>query len=189
MNNLVFNNTAKNLNATFFGVYGNEYKPVAVDENGLFLFSSLSLITITATNLDIRSLHFATDSVTVTATNLDIRDLSGTQDSVAVSSMGFAEDTVTQTVSSGTTALLVKNISPYGENSYFIRNTGGATLTVSAQIAPADSGTFYVDSATPVTVGVNSNRIIAITTPMKYARLNVQASANTGVVAYYNGRA
>lgn len=87
MNNLVFNNTAKKLSAAFYGMYESEYKPVAVDENGLFLFSPLSVITITATDLDIRDLNYTTDSVTVTATNLDIRDLNGSQDSVAVSRM------------------------------------------------------------------------------------------------------
>ncbi len=189
MNNLVFNNTAEKLNATFFGVFGSEYKPVAVDEDGLFLFSPLSIITVTATDFDIRSLSYTLDSVTVTATNLDIRDLSGTQDSVAVSSMGFVEQSVTQTVSAGTTSLLTRDISPYSENSYFIRNTGGATITVTVQIAPVDDASFYINHTTPQTVATSSNAVAAVTVPMKFARLSVQASTNTGIVAYYNGRA
>ncbi len=189
MNNLVFNNTAEILNATFFGVSGDEFLPVAVDENGLFLFSPQSIITITATNLDIRDLSFATDSVTVTAANLDIRDLSGTQDSVAVSSMGFVEQNVTQTIPSGTTILLPRNISPYSENSFFIRNTGGASITVIVQIAPVDDSSYYINHTTAQSVAVNGNYAAAVTLPIKYARLSVQASTNTGIVAYYNGRA
>lgn len=189
MNNLVFNNTAELLSATFFGVSGNEYLPIAVDENGLFLFSPQSIITITAINLDIRDLNFATDSVTVTATNLDIRDLSGTQDSVAVSSMGFVEQSVTQTLSSGTTLLLIRNISAYSENSFFIRNTGGASITVTIQIAPVDDSSYYINHTTAQSVAVGGNYAAAVTMPIKYARLSVQASTNTGIVAYYNGRA
>lgn len=189
MNNLVFNNTAKKLNAAFFGIYESEYKPVAVDENGLFLFSPLSLITITATNLDIRALDYSVDSVTVTATNLDIRALNGAQDSVAVSSMGFIEDTVTQTVSSGTTYLLTRDISNYSENSFFVRNASGSTITVAVQIAPVDNTSFYVDHSTPQSVSTGNNAVMAVTIPIKYARIRVQATSNTNVIAYYNGRA
>lgn len=189
MNNLVFNNTAKKLNAAFFGIYESEYKPVAVDENGLFLFSPLSIITITATNLDIRHLNYAVDSVTVTASNLDIRSLNGSQDSVAVSSVGFVEQNVTQTVPSGTTFLLTRDISNYGENSFFIRNTGGGTVTVTVQIAPVNDTNFYIDHSTPQGVSAGNNAVAAVTVPIRYARLRAQASGNTGVVAYYNGRA
>lgn len=189
MNNLVFNNVAEKLNATFYGVFQDEYKPVAVDGDGLFLFSPLSVITITATNLDIRNLSYTLDSVTVTATNLDIRDLNGAQDSVAVSGMGFAEQSVTQTVPSGTTVLLTRDISAYSQNSYFIRNTGGATLSMTVQIAPANEPSLYINHGATQTVSTDSNAVSAITTPMKFARLSVQASTNTGVVAYYNGRA
>lgn len=188
MNNLVFNNTAKNLNAAFYGIYDNEYKPVALDENGLFLFSPLSVITVTAANFDIRDLNYNTDSVTITAADLDIRNLTGATDSVAVASLGFEEETVTQTVSSGTTFLLARDISAYGQNSYFIRNNSGGTITVAVQVAPLNNNMYYLNHTTPHSVTSGNNYIAAITVPVKFARLSVQAASNTGVTVYYNGR-
>ena len=170
MNDLVFNNTAENLQTAFYGLYGAVYKPIAVDSNGYFLFSSLSVITITATNLDIRNLR-------------------GTQDSVQVSSMGFVEDNVTMTVPSGTNFVLTENISLYSENSFFIRNTGPATVTVTLQVAPLDNPSYYVGNSTAQGVASSTNTINAVTLPMKFARLQVVASTNTGVIVYYNGRA
>lgn len=189
MNNLVFNNTAKKLYATIFGVYQNSYLPVALDSDGLFLFSPESVITITATDLDIRQLRYTIDSVTVTASNLDIRPLNGAEDSVTVAARVFVEQNITQTVSSGTTFILERNISPYSQNSFFVRNTSGATITLIAQVAPTNDNSYYVNHTTPLAVGVGANGIMVVTAPMKFARVSVQAGSNTGIVAYYNGRA
>ncbi len=189
MNNLVFNNTAKKLHAAFYGIHGSEYKPVAVDENGLFLFSPLSIITITATDLDIRALNYALDSVTVTAADLDIRNLNGVQDSVAISSMGFVEESFNQTVPAGANYVLTRNIANYSQNSFFVRNTGASTITITVQIAPVDDANFYIDHTTPQGITSGNNAIGAVTIPIKYARIRIQASSSTSVVAYYNGRA
>ena len=170
-NYLVFNNSAQNLRTTIYGADGSAIRPVAVDSNGDFLFSPLSVISVTATNLDIRPLTTAEDSVVVTATNLDIRDLSGTQDSVQIYSERFVEDTTSTSVPNGTTYLLTKDISAYRENSYFIRNISGASITITLQIAPVDSDAFYVNNSTPQAVAVSANNITSVTTAMKFARL------------------
>ncbi len=189
MNDLVFNNTAEQLNAAYYGLYQNSFLPVAVDADGMILLSPINILTVTASNLDIRNLDYQIDSVTITATDLDIRTLSGATDSVAVSSLGFTEDNATQTVPSGTTYLLTKDISPYSENSYYIRNTGGGTITVTVQISPVDDNNYYINHTTAQGVPSGSNAVAAVTIPMKYARLSVLSGANVGVVAYYNGRA
>ena len=189
MNDLVFNNTANTLNTIFYGVYGTQVKPVAVDSSGMFIFSSTNPVTITATDLDIRNLNYTTDSVTVTATDLDIRNLNGAQDSIQIYNVSFTEDNVTQTVSAGTTSLLTKDISNYSENSYFLRNTGGATLSVILQIAPINDNNFYYNDSSTQSVTTLNNIVLPVTAVMKYARLAVIASTNTGVVVYYNGRA
>ena len=188
-NYLVFNNAANELKATVYGVSGSEFKPISVDSSGRFLFSPLSSITVTATDLDIRNLNASQDSIAVTATDLDIRNLSGTQDSVQVSSNGFVEDTLSTSVATGTVYLLTKNISQYRENSYFIRNTGASSITVTLQVAPVDSDIYYVDNSTAQSVPASTNNITSVTLPMKFARLRVVASGNTSVVIYYNGRA
>ncbi|KGK90939.1 hypothetical protein DP73_05660 [Desulfosporosinus sp. HMP52] len=188
-NYLVFNCDASKLKTMIYGVDGNQFRPIAVDSSGMFLFSPLSIVTVTATNLDIRSLSSDQDSVFVVASNLDIRNLSGTQDSVQVSSQGFVEDTITTTVASGTTYLLTKNISQYSQNSFFIRNNGSSTINVTLQVAPVDIETYYVDNSSTQSVSASSNNITSTTVAMKFARLKVVASTNTNVVAFYNGRA
>lgn len=126
----------------------------------------------------------------VTATDFDIRNLSGTQDSVAVSAKGFVEVQATLSVPPSTTMyLLTQDIGPYAQNSYFLRNTGGGSVTVSVEIAPVDDADFYVSGGT-TGVGASSNYLSAVATLMRYARLRVQTGGSAvGVDAYYNGRA
>ena len=188
-NDLVFNQNAAELRTLIYGVNGDLYLPVAVDGDGKFLFSQLSVITVSAQNFDIRDLNAATDSVTVTAVNLDIRDLNGSQDSVKVSARSFVEDTVSTTLSSGTTPILTRDISPYSQNGFFIRNGGTSNIIVTLQVAPVDSATYYVSNSTAQTVPGSNNLVLPVTVAMKYARLSVTATTSTGIVAYYNGRA
>lgn len=189
VNCIVFNPAADRLKAAAYGWDGSVYRAIAVDSSGMLQLSPQNPIAVTATDFDIRSLSSSTDSVLVTAIDLDIRNLSGTQDSVQLQSCGFVEDNITVTVPSGTTYLLTKNISAYRENSYFIRNTGGGTVTVTLQLAPLDDTNYYIDNSSAQGVGTSSNNLNAATTVMKFARLRVVASTNTGVVVYYNGRA
>lgn len=191
MNALVFNNHAWRLNTTIYGNYGGASVPVATDAGGNFVFSPTSLVSVTASNLDIRNLTSSRDTVNVTAVDFDIRNLSGTQDSVAVSAKGFVEASVTQTVSSGTTAyLLTREIAAYSQNSYFLRNTNASgSITVTLQVAPVDDVNYYV-SATASGVSAGSNYLAAVATLMRYARLRVDTGGTAiGVVVYYNGRA
>lgn len=170
MNYLVFNNNPANLLTGIYGSDGTQFRAVTVDTGGNVILSPLSVIS-------------------VTATDLNIRDLSGTQDSVLVYGQNFVEDTVSTTVPSGTTYLLVKDISPYRQNSYFIRNNGSVSITVTLQVAPVDGDSYYVDNSTAQTVSASSNNITSVSVAMKYARLKVVASTSTSVVAYYNARA
>jgi hypothetical protein len=100
---------------------------VAATQSGTWTIDSITNpVTVTATNLDIRDLAFATDSVTahqggtwtidsitnavtVTATNLDIRDLSHTQDSIKIGDgtdfLAINADGSINTVSTGDPAL------------------------------------------------------------------------------------
>ncbi len=170
MNYLVFNNNPDSLRTSIYGMDGTQLKAVAVDTDGNLVLSPLSTISVTATDLDIRS-------------------LSGTTDSVLIYGQNFVEDSITTTVPAGTTYLLVKDISPYRQNSYFIRNNGTSSVTVTLQIAPVNSDSFYVDNSSAQTVTASSNNITSVTVAMRYARLRIVASTGTSVTAYYNGRA
>lgn len=192
MNFLVFNQSADSLKTAVYGSYNGEAVAVATDEDGNFVFSPDSLITVTASNLDIRDLTAARDTVTVTASNFDIRDLNGDQDSVQVSSKAFVQTQTTVTVAANTTTyLLVQEIGGYSDNSFFLRNTNAVSgsITVTLQVAPTNSDSYYV-SATATSVGAASNYLAAVATLMRYARLQAQTGGTAvGVDAYYNGRA
>ena len=191
MNFLVFNRSAENLKTAIYGRYAQQSVAIATDAAGNFIFSPTSLITVTATNFDIRNLTSARDTVNVTATDFDIRNLSGTQDSVQVSAKQFLEARSTITVSANTTTyLLTREIGGYSQNSYFLRNTNGSgAISVAVEIAPTDNADFYVASST-TSVAAGSNYLSAVATLMRYARLRVQAGGTAiGVDAFYNGRA
>ena len=85
--------------------------------------------------------------------------------------------------------MLTKNISQYSQNSYFIRNNGSSSITVTLQVASVDTDMYYEDNSSAQNVSTSSNNITSTTVAMKYARLKVVASTDTNVVAYYNGRA
>jgi hypothetical protein len=170
MNYLVFNNSPDSLRTSIYGSDGAQLRAVAVNAGGELILSPNTVVSVTATDLDIRSLTGATDSVLVYG-------------------QYFVEDTITTTVPNGTTYLMTKDISAYRQNSYFIRNNGSSSVTVTLQIAPVDSTSYYVDHSTPQSVGGSSNNLTAVTVAMKYARLRVVATASTSVTVYYNGRA
>jgi hypothetical protein len=170
MNYFVFNNNPDSLRSSIYGSDGTQLRAVAVDSSGEIILSPNTVISVTATDLDIRNLTGATDSVLVYGQN-------------------FVEDTVTTTVPSGTTYLMVKDISPYRQNSYFIRNNGSSSVTVTLQIAPVNSDTYYVDNSSAQTVTASSNNITSVTMAMRFARLRVVATTSTSVTVYYNGRA
>jgi hypothetical protein len=191
MNFLVFNKTAENLKAAIYGHYNQSVVPVATDAQGRFVFSPTSLITVTATNFDIRSLTSARDTVNVTATDFDIRSLTSTQDSVLIGAKGFVQVQATLSVPANTTTvLLFQEIGAYSQNSYFLRNTNAlGSITVTLEIAPVNNNDYYI-SSTSTGVAASSNYLAAVVTLMRYARLRVQTGSSTiGVDAYYNGRA
>ena len=191
MNFLIFNRSAENLKTAIYGQHDEDTVAVATDAQGNFVFSPTSLITVTATNFDIRNLTSARDTVNVTATDFDIRSLNGSQDSVQVSAKGFTEDQTTVTVAANTTSyLLTHDIGGYSQNSFFLRNTNTlGTITVTLEIAPVDDDDYYVASAS-TGVSASSNYLTAVATLMRYARLRVQTGGSAvGVDAYYNGRA
>ena len=189
MNHLVFNTTSSQLQALFYGLNGTQSLAIAVDSSGRFLISSQSAVPITAVNLDIRNLTETRDTVNVVATNLDIRDLNGAQDSVQIYSQAFTETNISTSVVSGTNILLATNIGAYSSNSFFLRNTGSATVTVTLQVAPVNDSNYYVTNVSATSVSAGNNYLQAVSIPVKYARLSVTATTTVSVVAYYNGRA
>ena len=146
--------------ATADGVYLTHTTDGA--KEALDVHVSNTSIEVTATNLDIRDLAFATDSVTahqggtwtidsitnpvtVTATNLDIRDLTSATDSVtAVVDYSFAEDSAHASGDKGAFILAVRNDTP---GSLTSADGDYAPLQVDANGALRVSGSFSVNPA------------------------------------------
>ncbi len=191
MNYLVFNDTASELKTLISGLYNDTtVYDIAVDTDGRLILSPLGGVPVTATDLDIRPLSAATDSVLVSASDLDIRNLSGAQDSVQVYSCNFIEDDVSTNVVSGSNYLMTKEVGPYRQNSFFIRNkSASSSIGVTLQAAPTDSNDYYITIAGPTTVIAGNNNLTSLTPVMKYARLLVTASTTVAVEVYYNARA
>lgn len=188
MRALSFNTVAKNLKAAFYGMNGNQFVPVEVDGDGRIVLSSPGAIQVTAADLDIRALDSAIDSVTATASDLGIRALSGATDSIQNGERAFVSDFSNESVALGTNNIAVKNIAPYSQNSYFVRNVSGSTVTITVQVAPVNVDSYYINVAT-ATLAVSSNYFVAITVPAAFSRLSVAALASGLVQVYYEGRA
>jgi hypothetical protein len=76
--------------------------------------------------------------------------------------------------------------------SIFLYNGGATPITLSLQISPVDSNSFYVDdpSYTDQVVPGNGNMYIAVSNFAHYARLQYNMGANTGTIsAYLNAQA
>ncbi|MEW8956697.1 DUF6385 domain-containing protein [Clostridium sp.] len=189
-NFLIFNNTPSELNLAVYGSdIGGNLKPFSTDSSGGLILSSSLSESIVANDLDIRNLNSSMDSVTISATDLDIRNLNGSQDSVKISNRTYAEDSDSGTiVALGTRIFLTKNISNYKNNSYLVRNTGGVAVTITLQVAPIDSESYYVDDGSGFNLLAGGSRVFRPSVLMKYARIKVTAVLLGSVTVNYFAR-
>jgi len=138
-NNLVFNNVASQLQTQISGQDNTGVvRKILTDTDGRLLIGE---VTITATDLEIRPLSGATDSitianaaVTVTATDFEIRQLSGATDSITIAN---AEITVTATdfeirqLSGATDSITIANAEiTVTATDFEIRQLSGATDSI-----------------------------------------------------------
>lgn len=190
VNNKIINQIANNLLSSVYGIdTDNNNQIFIVDSNGELILSPLITINVEASNLDIRDLNIIRDSATITANDLDIRNLNGNQDSIQIYSKSYVEDSDSGTiVAFGTRTFLTKDTSNYSNNVYLVRNTGGVAVTVTLQIAPSNTESYFVNSGSEYNLIIGGATLFTPSNTMKYARIKVSAVLLGSVTVNYFGQ-
>jgi len=108
---------------------------------------------------------------------------------VSVTSYAFTSDVETVTAGSGTGQVFDNtDISNQKVGTFFIYNTGAETLTISLQVSPTTTSTYYIDdpSYSAITVAAGENTLMVLSKFANYARLQYTGATSTDFEAYYN---
>lgn len=192
MNLLISNRRPESLKLTPYGRQGGQSVPLQTDGQGRLILSPALTLPVAAEDLDIRALAPARDSVRITGTDVGVRALGGAQDSLSVkrADYAFAEQSVT--VFLLPQVILTRDISPYKENIFRVRNTGlSVGVLVQLQIAPADLSDYYVNDGSEFELIPGETLFFRPSRLMRYARVRVAALLALGstVNVQYFGRA
>lgn len=175
MNELIYN-TEEKLHVAGYAQTGNGVlTPFASDVSGRVLASQQQTLTISSAGLDIRPLD-STDSLSITVTELDIRNLFGATDSIQISGQSWEIDSNTQSVGILTTVyVLPKDMSKYRRNAFFVYNTSGVTVgaDITLQISPVNSNAYYVDNGSTFSLLGGQKLILVPSIPLRYARVKI----------------
>lgn len=169
-------------------------------ELGAATLAALENITVSATDLDIRDLAFATDKVdvsgsditsTVTATDFDIRDLVFATDKVDVSGSIIALDSTTlaalENITVSATDLDIRDLTS-ASDSVAIANAAGIPLEINADgsinvVPQEDPGTEVVnfDESADLAGGATSNHDLVFATPSRLYQVLGTASGRSEI--------
>ncbi|NLM84435.1 MAG: hypothetical protein GX189_07005 [Clostridiales bacterium] len=189
--NFLVSNRPRSLQILPAGRQGGQSMPLSADGQGRLVPSPAPAVPAAADRLDIRALTPARDSVYITGPDINVRPLGGAQDSLtaARASFAFAEESGLAILLPQT--FLTRDISPYKENVFRVRNTG-ATLgaLVQLQIAPVDIDAYYVNDGAEFELVAGGVVLLRPSRLMRYARVRVAALLQIGTVnVQYFGRA
>ncbi|WP_165000462.1 DUF6385 domain-containing protein, partial [Anaerophilus nitritogenes] len=110
---------------------------------------------------------------------------------VDVSLVGREFDTSNTTISDFDAAITSLQMDTSEKNmySYYVRNTGSATVIAKLEISPTTENAYFVDdAATAVEIGPGENGVIVPVKYLNYTRLHLTPSDTTTVIAYYNAQ-
>jgi hypothetical protein len=110
--------------------------------------------------------------------------------SVEMHGVAFTSDSITVTTGTGQAFILDEDTSQQNEYSYYISNVSDtATMTLALQIAPVDSGTYFVDDASEIELPPQSITVLVPQKYLNYTRLSYDTGAETAsFIAYYNAK-
>jgi hypothetical protein len=146
------------------------------------------LVSVTANSFDIRFLSDATDTVSVTGS---VTATIANTVTVSVVGYGFTTSdlTINLTDAGLTNTAFSFDTSQMKQYSFYVVNTGAATISVQLQVSPTTTETFFVPDKT-AEVALTSNQA-AVLVPgyfMNYTRLQVAAGETASAIAYFNGQ-
>ena len=170
MNQQLFNHSPEILTASVFGVRVTGPKAVRSDSAGELITSSSADIPIEASHLDIHALSGLTDSVLVYGQNTAFD-----AESAAIVGLGSYD-------------FLPRNVGPYSRNTYLVVNTGSIALSVTLQLAPVNSSSYYVNDGSAFDLLVGDTHTFEPSRLMKFARIHVTALLLGSATVYYLGQ-
>jgi carbonic anhydrase/acetyltransferase-like protein (isoleucine patch superfamily) len=212
MNNLIFNTAADQLLTTVTGtvtvsaITGSvTISNASLTVNGTVTVAEITNpVTIGNTSLTVAgtvTVAEITNPVTIGNTSLTVAGtvtvaqitnpvtIGNTSLTVGVTSYAFTSNVATVTAGSGTGQVFDNtDISNQKVGTFFIYNTGGETLTISLQISPTTTSTYYIDdpSYSSITVAAGAETIMVLSKFANYARLQYTGATSTDFVAYYD---
>lgn len=217
-NNIVFNNVAENLKTQIYGTTSSgTVTSLLVDNSGNVQIGGSITSTVTGTvnvsggNINstvtgtvnvsggsITSTVTGTVSISdgsITATVTGTVNISGGSVSATIAGHGFTSSfaTLTANASAATNTSFVFDSSQFGYNNYsfYVKNTGTATVSVRLQVSPTTAESYYVnDTTAEVTLTQNQAVVLAPGLFLNYTRLRVlgTSEATVTVEGYFNGQ-
>ncbi|SHE47984.1 hypothetical protein SAMN02746089_00302 [Caldanaerobius fijiensis DSM 17918] len=203
-NNIVFNPVADQLKSLVHGrTAGGTVTALLTDASGnLQTMLQNASVTVAATNFNIRSLSYTTDTVSVQSivetvnTNVtntvNIRSLSPATDTVSniLSGRVFTSATTSINNVTGTGILLLEDTSQKRMYTYYVYNTGAAAISVKLQISPTTADAYFIDDLSgEVSVVPGSATTLVAQRFLNYTRLYYNAgTATVTAVFYYNAQ-
>ena len=129
------------------------------------------ILTNASGQTDIRPLT-AADQVTVSATDLDIRDLSSATDSVtAIVSVSHTEPAADNVTTSDTYAGTGQDVSTWRTFSFFIENTSATAVSGTVKIQISPDNTKWVDDGAEYILEQNETTVLVTSKYLRYARV------------------
>jgi hypothetical protein len=166
MNMQIMGPTADQMAAAVCGRHGAAFPAARTDDVGRLVAASSAAIPITAAGLGIRS-------------------LSGAADSVTTAGQSWAYDSDSGAIGLGARYFLARNVSRFSRNTYIVANTGSVILSITLQIAPVDSDSYYVNDGSAFNLLIGGTYTFEPSVLMKYARVRASGVLGSAAVYYF----
>ena len=125
---------------------------------------------------DIRPLT-AADQVTVSATDLDIRDLNSATDSItAIVSVNHTESGPTAVTTTNTFSGTGQDIATWRTFSFFVANASSTAVSATIKIQISPDNTTWVDDGAEYTLAQNEATVLVTSRYLRYARVAYQSA-------------
>ncbi|MDP2870969.1 MAG: DUF6385 domain-containing protein [Bacillota bacterium] len=175
----VFQDLPSSLRTRLYGVSGSSDIAVVVDSSGvLAIQDNGSSITVDASNLDIRDLTEASDSILIYGNDGSNNQVILTDSSGRLKTLGIPDFTeATQTVATATADAFstTRNVSQFLNYSFFVENTSLTnTAALRLEISPDDST--YLVEGTEVTIPVSTSIVLQPDRYLKYSHVSYRST-------------
>ena len=145
-------------------------------------------VSVTASDFDIRGLSAATDTVSVEGT---VTAVIGDTVTVSVAGHGFTMSSLVINLDDANLTNTEFNFdtSQMKQYSFYIVNTGTATVSAMLQVSPTTTETYYTpDKSAEIALTQDESAVLVPAFFMNYTRIQVQSSETVTAEVYFNGQ-